>query len=151
MVFDTILLALSNDREYTDRLLDETIAVARAAGTNVVVLHVFTESGYENSIDQLGFDPDRETVTPNEVAKRLADVQTVASRLDETDIEYEIRGRIGDAGDQICDVAADVDADRIVVGGRKRSPTGKALFGSTAQSVILSAPCPVTFVRSDTE
>jgi nucleotide-binding universal stress UspA family protein len=25
------------------------------------------------------------------------------------------------------------------------------VFGSTAQKVMLSAPCPVTFVRADTE
>jgi nucleotide-binding universal stress UspA family protein len=54
--------------------------------------------------------------------------------------------RIGEA---IVSLASDADTDLAVVGGRRRSPTGKAVFGSTAQTVLLSAPCPVTFVRSD--
>ncbi|MGQ3413678.1 universal stress protein [Natrinema sp. LN54] len=33
----------------------------------------------------------------------------------------------------ILDVAFEIDAEYIVSGGRKRSSTGKALFGSTTQ------------------
>lgn len=46
----------------------------------------------------------------------------------------------------ILDLTADIEADAIVMGGRKRSPTGKALFGSVTQSVILDATVPVTVV-----
>ena len=45
-------------------------------------------------------------------------------------------------------IADEVDADMIVLGGRGRSPAGKALFGSTTQEVLLGSPCPVTFVRA---
>ena len=39
--------------------------------------------------------------------------------------------------------AADVDADAICVSGRKRRPTGKAVFGSVTQDVILGTERPV--------
>lgn len=69
---------------------------------------------------------------------------------DDADIGYE-HGRIADedeTGEGVA-LAEEIDADLVVIGGRRRSPTGKAVFGSIAQEVLLNAPCPVTFVRGD--
>jgi nucleotide-binding universal stress UspA family protein len=52
-----------------------------------------------------------------------------------------IRGLI--AGDDLVQFAAEIGADEIIVGIWKTSKVGKLLFGSTAQEVILKAPCPV--------
>jgi nucleotide-binding universal stress UspA family protein len=63
--------------------------------------------------------------------------------LDEAGIDYDVEESSGDPADAIVSTADELDADLIVVGGRKRSPAGKALFGSVTQSVILGANRPV--------
>lgn len=39
------------------------------------------------------------------------------------------------------------EIDEIILGARKRSKVGKMLLGSTAQYVILNAPCPVITIK----
>jgi nucleotide-binding universal stress UspA family protein len=52
-----------------------------------------------------------------------------------------------DAGEDLVEYAAENQMDEIIIGVRRRSKVGKLLFGSTAQYVILEAPCPVITVR----
>jgi nucleotide-binding universal stress UspA family protein len=55
----------------------------------------------------------------------------------------------GGVSDQIVRSAADLEADEIVMGGRKRSGVSRVLLGSTVQDVMLSAERPVT-ITSET-
>lgn len=48
--------------------------------------------------------------------------------------------------ESIVDMSDELDADEVVLCGRKRSPAGKALFGSVTQSVALESSVPVTIV-----
>lgn len=149
MALETVLLAVGpGDEERTDELASAVVDVAGPAGATVVLAHVFTDEEFDDVIDRLDYDPTG-TPNPDEVAARHATIRSLSDDLDEADVGYAIRGAIGDHGETIVDLAEDVTADGVFVGGRQRSPTGKAVFGSTAQEVMLSAPCPVTFVRSD--
>lgn len=149
--FQTIFVAVSGtDGDRVDRLAEEAISMAGPSGARVVLGHVFTREEYNTDREALDFDPQAE-VNPDVVARRLDTVRAIGERLDAAGIEYDIRGALADSSDGISDLAAEEEADMLLVGGRKRSPTGKAVFGSTAQEVMLSAHCPVTFVRSDSE
>jgi nucleotide-binding universal stress UspA family protein len=151
MALETVLLALGpGDTERIDRLAEETIDIAGPSEATVILGHVFTETEYERAIDRLRIDTTVGEVTPNDVANRHATVRELADRLDEAGVDHTVGGAVGDHGDSIVGLAEEADADLVIVGGRQRSPTGKAVFGSTAQKVMLSAPCPVTFVRADT-
>lgn len=149
---ETILLPLGfTDEDRIEALADAAAEVAGPMGATVYILHVFEEDEFEQMVERLGYDPDSPP-DPDEVVKRIIGVRELTRELTAPLRNYgvgvEIGGRLGDSiGDEIVAVADDIDATRIVVGGRRRSPTGKAVFGSTAQTVLLNAPCPVTFVR----
>jgi len=149
MPLQTVLLAVgANDADRTDRLARIAVDVAGPSDATVTLAHVFTEEGYRDARDRLEFDA--EGVTPDAVAGRHATVRALAGALSEAGVEHAVRGRVGreeTPGDRVVELAREVDADLAIVGGRGRSPAGKAVFGSTAQTVLLNAPCPVTFVR----
>lgn len=86
-----------------------------------------------------------------EVIERILDrkdlIQNLATALGEADIAYEIRGAVGDPAERVVAMAADCDADFVVVGGGKQSSARRALFGSVSQEIIESVRCPVITVR----
>ena len=113
----------------------EAVRQAQWRGTDVVVVNAVDTSGYA-----------RPTAADEQ------DLDALAARLTAEGVPHEIRHLdVGAtrAGDVVLAVAEEVSAELIVVGIHRRSPVGKALLGSTAQRVLLDAPCPVLAVRTD--
>ncbi len=50
-------------------------------------------------------------------------------------------------GEDLVEFAEEHQVTEIIVGVKRRSKVGKLLMGSTAQYVILNAPCPVVSVK----
>jgi nucleotide-binding universal stress UspA family protein len=50
-------------------------------------------------------------------------------------------------GEDLVRLAEEQQVDEIIMGVRRRSKVGKLVFGSSAQYVILNAPCPVVTVK----
>jgi len=148
MSIETVLLAVgTEDEKRTEQLAKEAIAVAEPSGAEVVLTHVFTNDEFDAVRSRLGVDDASEGSTPNAVAKRHTTTRELSKSLDAAGVTHSVRGAVGDHATEVVTAAETIGADRIVVGGRRRSPAGKAMFGSVAQDVMLSAPCPVTFVR----
>jgi len=147
---NTVLLAFGpKDEQRIDELLDTATSIVDADGT-IVLLHVFDREQYDAISTKLNID-DNAGVTADDVARRARVVRELADRLDRAGVDYVVRGAIGETSDAILRQSEADDADLIVVGGRSRSATGKALFGSTAQKVLVEADRPVTFVKARSE
>lgn len=64
--------------------------------------------------------------------------------LERAGITVEKHRKVAEPGPGIVDAADELGADQVVMCGRKRTPVGKVLLGSVAQSVLLNASVPVT-------
>jgi nucleotide-binding universal stress UspA family protein len=103
-----------------------------------VLLFVFTGDSEDISSEYRQF----------KTADRIQSVRRARDFLEDEAVSVQVRDDSGDTTQDIIRVADDVDADAIVLGGRKRSPAGKAIFGSTTQSVILNTDRPVVVTGS---
>lgn len=148
MAIDTVLLAVGPmDTVRAEELAETVLEIAEPLEADVVIGHAFTEDEYEEFREDLGFEERVENVDPTEVAKRRPPVGDLEEIFEAADVDYEVRGELGEVSTKVVDMAIDVDADRMVLGGRRRSPAEKAVLGSVSQEIILQAPCPVTYFR----
>lgn len=126
----------------TDRALNAAEAVGDLPNADeeveVVILNVFEEFEVTGEAGEVSSEDVWDETNFPEAADAVEEYLT--SRVS----SVTKRREHGDVAEQVLAVADEIGADNIVMGGRQRSPTGKVLFGSTTQSVMLSASCPVT-------
>lgn len=81
---------------------------------------------------------------------KAQDLEAIESELTEAGLKHEVVQPTtnGTPAEEILRVVADRDADLLVIGLRRRSPVGKLFMGSTAQQLLLDAPCSVLAVKA---
>ncbi len=83
------------------------------------------------------------------IEKARSDLEYAEKFLQEKDVLCEPKemARGLSPGEDLVQFANDNDIDQIFVGIEKKTRTRKMLLGSTAQYVVLKAPCPVISVK----
>lgn len=148
---DTIVLAIGpRDDDRLDRLARVVLQVAKPTDVTVILTHVFSKKQFDEVAEELDY-PKATEEDVDVVLERHQSIRHLEELFDEHDVAHDVRGVVGTVAESTNKIAETNDADRIVISGGDRSPAGKAIFGSTAQNVLLGSPCPVTYVRSQSK
>ena len=128
-------VAVAHQVSATSRIaLEQAVKEAGYRSTDLAVLHV-VES----------IDPDRQE------AYRLGisdEIEKVVGEDCEISWNLHLATASPDVADALLRLVEAMPADLLVIGARRRSPVGKALMGSVAQTLILEADLPVLVVKS---
>lgn len=133
-------------------LIEEAGELAAGVDASVTVLALMTEAEFDEARDALDAVAAEEgTAYDDHVALDAAQNEAreaASDPYDSLDLDWDVAAAVieeeADAADQIIESAEGHDADHVFLTGRRRSPTGKAVFGDRAQAVILNFDGPVT-------
>jgi nucleotide-binding universal stress UspA family protein len=141
-----VIVAAVDRSEEAKAIVDEALEIAEGLGEDVHVVHAVNSADFaELQREHVSSTTDEEGILiRDKVAAKLTD-----DVVSETDDRVTVVGLEGEPADSIVEYAADLDARYVVVGGHKRSPAGKALFGNTTQSVLLGTERVVVVVPLD--
>ena len=131
-----VLVPLDNSKERARKQADYVSGIP-CADESVVAVLAHTLTGKERS-------------APEEMqnANRVDTVRRTREALEEEGVSVETRDLSSPPADGILTLVEEEGFDEVVLGGRKRSPTEKAILGSVTQKVILNADTPVTVTGS---
>lgn len=135
-----LLAAIETDRG-SENVVQTASELATGLGRELIVVHVVSGSG-----DRERARGNIEEIVENALGdSEAADIRIVDEGGDFAELPS---GRVADA---ILRVADSTDATYIVVGSHMRTPVGKVMLGSVAQTVLLNAEVPVVTVEQPNE
>lgn len=141
-----VLMAIDGDEERAEKQIDAIRDFPGRDDVSVTLLYVHEEvdvppdEAGSRVIESINEDLDSLQGVPDAL-------ETARDELADLGIDVEASTGKGDPASVILDTAADSEANAICVAGRRRSPVGKAMFGSVTQSVILESDRPVIVAR----
>lgn len=144
-----VVLAVDEDEEIAESMAKKVISLPDASrSVRATVVHVFKD--IEAPPNAAVWEPPRRGDPEEEVEQEIqpATIKQVTDLLAENGIAYEVRLERDNPPEEIIRIADEVGAEAIYLGGKKRSPAGKMLFGSTTQSVLFATERPVTVFGS---
>ncbi len=139
----TVLLPLDANENRAMAAVDAVTSIPAASDNiEVTVLNVQNKENVKSDTIVKSEDWYDQEKYPASVGKAI-------EMLESEGITVKKRREHDEPADAIVSIAEEISADRIVMAGRKKSPTGKAIFGSITQTVLLNSEIPVTVVMTN--
>jgi len=126
-------------------------AIARAANARIICVHVV-----EPVVPAVGYTGLADPMPMADISEQLEDsAERQLPKLAECEecsgLNVEEVIVHGDAAAEIVRVASEEEVDLIVISSHGRTGLGRMIFGSTAESVVRHASCPVLVVKPPQE
>ncbi|GAA3950070.1 universal stress protein [Gordonia caeni] len=118
----TVVVAVSDNRESRNAFI-EAIAEARMLGTDLVAVNLGARGLSTEGVDVSGVE--------------ITVVEQVGANGKPK----------GDPAELVLDEIVKRNADRLVIGVKRRTPVGKVILGSVSQRLLLISPVPVLAVK----
>lgn len=142
-MIETLLIAVPDDEEQAQPVVEHAAEIAAGLSAHVVLYHVYDPDEFEQILSSLSY----ESADPTELARQHSVIEAAAAILNEADVEFSVAASTGDADEELSSYVEAHDIDHVFLGGGDRSPAGKAILGSVSQQVMLSTDPPCTLVR----
>jgi nucleotide-binding universal stress UspA family protein len=131
--------------------LSYAVSFARQYHASIICVHVI-----EPVVPTVGYTGMAESLPMADISDQLEDsAERELPKIAECDecagLNVEEVIVHGDAASEIVRVAGERGVDLIVIASHGRTGLGRILFGSTAESVVRHAPCPVLVVKPPQE
>ena len=147
MKIDTILVP-TDFSECAAQAFSPAGSLARIFKSRIICLHVIEPV----LAPAMGYAPVAEALPAMDVTDELEnsaarELPELASRPEWAGLEMEELMMHGNAASEIVSTANERGVDLIVMSAHGRSGLGRILFGSTAESVVRHARCPVLVIK----
>lgn len=131
-----------------DAILESVRMVAAGWATELHAVHVLDPSDVIDhpSLPALVTEERVLEQAPTILRERIQKIARLDG-LSVPDAALKVHARLGKAADALSQVAADYDADLIVVGSHKRQGLERMLLGSVSEFLVRTASCPVLVAR----
>lgn len=144
-------LVVVDDSEQSRRLLRSAGTIAAGLGAKLYLFSTLAPEEFDETRDALDAIGEVENTSYSD-GDALASVhsrleRTVDEVFEDPGFEYDTVGTVAESDERaskILDAATGRDCEHVFVAGRRRSPTGKVLFGDTVQKVLLDFDGEVT-------
>jgi nucleotide-binding universal stress UspA family protein len=135
--------------ELAERALEPALALAKAVGSDVLLLRVVSTREAIPEYMILAGDAGHvlDAVQEQDMAEAETYLQHVYNAQDSAHLFFDVKGADGDVADAIVSYADSNHVDLIVISSHGRSGIGRWLHGSVAEKVLRGANCATLIIR----